>query len=1143
MMRALVSDEPKPPSAVDAPTIDATAVASLQAPPPTMDDTEVLDVAETERYRIEREIGRGGAGRVSEARDQRLRRQVAIKQLLRDDRSARGRFLREAFLTARLQHPAIVPVLDAGRTDEGDPFYAMPLVSGPSLAEVVSETVTISDRLALLSHVVTAVEAIAYAHSQNVVHRDIKPHNIVIGPFGETFVVDWGLAKDLASTETDTDSVSEGLPVAADATVVGAVLGTPAFMAPEQARAEATNPRADVYGLGALLYHVLAGAAPYRGDTAASVLAQLTAGPPAPLAERTRDVPSELIAIVDKAMARDPAGRYADAGELAVDLKRFQTGQLVGAHRYTTGALLRRWLRRNRTTVAVATVLLGILIVVGVVSVRNIVQARDEANAQRTVAETNSARADTALKVSDESRRKLLRRLIISSLETDPTEAMARLKQYAAEFKDWGRVRVLAAAADSRGVARHVWRTPGAADVRSVRFSNDGRSVVSAGLDGRILRWQLQTGAMSVVAKRTARIMELERTPEGLVSTDASGALLRIATGAPVKVALKHPKALRAVDVSVEHDLLATAGNDGRVSMMTLSTGAVVDSVGHHGWYVTDVDVAPDGKQVASASADNTVRVWDATTGKGQTIGELPNSVACVAYTADGSHLLAASIDGSVRVWRTGDWKLARSLFYASRWALCSTAPKGGDLTWALAGRVYTMSSPSAKPRVVLNAGARVTHLSYSPSGRLLVVGSGDGATFVLDRRTRGFRRLRGHLSSVWSADFSADERTLVTSSNDGTVRVWDVQSPDATIVWTHPGGLPLFQTAMSADASRLSFIGRDNKLRVWNRGAGTLITFPEPVVRSVGVFTPDSKSIVAMTRKGEVVSWNPDTQVTRRIKAHEAKPKLCNAVLCQARVSANGKLVASTYSTSYVSLWEPATGKHVRLPAAGQVRDLSFSPDSRHLLGAMPTGEAVVWDVTTGKSIVLPGVRGRPRVNARFVSASQVLTRDVDGSLRVWEPPWTRPKLLPYTASSARGIVTSSDGELVVVGDADGTVLVIKRRDWSVTKLRHSGDPVRFSEVIDGNRFLLSVGTTSPLRFWDIASGETLTLPYDETPVSNLFVAADGKTVATADDRGRVRLSTVRPPVAADALRRWLTNATTATIYDSRPVSNAPAP
>jgi serine/threonine protein kinase len=257
-------------------------------------------------------------------------------------------------------------VYDAGFWPTGEPYLVMKHVLGQSLEKVIAEAETFADRLALLPHVIAVADALAYAHDQGIIHRDLKPGNVIVGAFGETVVIDWGLAKDLRAADAADPDLVPSLPRPAPGTGIteaGSVLGTPPYMPPEQAAGEAVDARADVYALGAMLYHVLAGAPPHpdsqRGRTTAQ--APRDYQPPVPLARAEPNVPSDLAAIVSKAMAADRGARYLSAFELGEDLKRFQTGQLVAAHRYSVVGRVSRWIGRHPAVTVAALVAAAIL--------------------------------------------------------------------------------------------------------------------------------------------------------------------------------------------------------------------------------------------------------------------------------------------------------------------------------------------------------------------------------------------------------------------------------------------------------------------------------------------------------------------------------------------------------------------------------------------------------------------------------------------------------------------------------------------------------------------------------------------------------------------------------------------------------------
>jgi len=310
-------------------------------------------VRSPERFLVIGEHGRGGIGRVLRAHDRQLGRDVAVKELIDRRALAERRFLREARITARLEHPGIVPVYDVGFWPSGEPFYEMKLIDGESLRDLLGRARDLDERLVLIPNVLAVAEAIAFAHEKGVIHRDIKPSNVVVGRFGETVVIDWGLAKELAAPEQAPGSPppdAADKPDTENMTRVGSVMGTPAYMPPEQARGDAElGPTADVYALGALLYHLLTGSAPYaEGGSGSSVLDQVRAGAPPPVTDCEAGAPRELAAIVEKAMARTPSDRYGDASGFAADLLRFQQGQFVAAHHYNAVERLWRWVARHR---------------------------------------------------------------------------------------------------------------------------------------------------------------------------------------------------------------------------------------------------------------------------------------------------------------------------------------------------------------------------------------------------------------------------------------------------------------------------------------------------------------------------------------------------------------------------------------------------------------------------------------------------------------------------------------------------------------------------------------------------------------------------------------------------------------------------
>lgn len=363
------------------------------------------------RYRMRGVIGRGGMGAVLKVFDKELRRHLAMKILLGRnelkhlakrpdiDPKSLSRFLEEAQITSQLDHPGIVPVHEVGLDPAGRVFFTMKLVKGCTFADVIDRTrkgVGGWNLTRALGVVLKVCEAMVHAHKRGVIHRDLKPHNVMVGDLGEVFVMDWGLARVLGRPETRTrpraDSPEGGSPMPIQTerrgapkdpalsplvTIDGEQLGTPSYMSPEQAAGthERVSVRSDVYAVGAVLYHLVCGTMPYVDPgvrtSGYDVLGRVLKGPPKPIATFAPDLPSELQAICEKAMARDPAQRYASMLALAEDLRAYLEDRVVRA--YPVGALAeaRKWVRRNRPqAIAAAAVLLVLVAGFAIVALR-----------------------------------------------------------------------------------------------------------------------------------------------------------------------------------------------------------------------------------------------------------------------------------------------------------------------------------------------------------------------------------------------------------------------------------------------------------------------------------------------------------------------------------------------------------------------------------------------------------------------------------------------------------------------------------------------------------------------------------------------------------------------------------------------------
>ncbi len=443
-----------------------------------------LQYRDPARYEIVAEHGRGGLGRVFRARDKELGRDVALKELLSRGSTTELRFFREALITARLEHPGIVPVHEAGRWPDGTPFYAMKLVAGRPLKALIDECKTLEDRLALLPHVIAVADAIAYAHDRKIIHRDLKPSNIIVGDFGETVVIDWGLAKDISDQAPTDEPVEDGpyrtaAPTTDGVTVAGSIVGTPAYMSPEQARGEHVDERTDVYAIGAILHELCYGTTPRPWH-----------------AERSdRHVPPDLAIITRKALDGQ-ALRYRSAAELSSDLRAYDAGQRITARHYSIWNLLGLWSRRHRGV----TVTLGLAIVtgtiLGLVGVSEIVSQRNRATSALDAATRARSAAESSAKESRRERDRARIALAKSLLASDPSESAEVVDQFHPMTLVAAHVRSVAYA---NGIARTRWRL-GPSSIRRAAFDRASRTVTAAMSDSTLMELNVTNGRSRPIA-------------------------------------------------------------------------------------------------------------------------------------------------------------------------------------------------------------------------------------------------------------------------------------------------------------------------------------------------------------------------------------------------------------------------------------------------------------------------------------------------------------------------------------------------------------------------------------------------------------------------------------------------------------------
>jgi WD40 repeat protein len=850
-------------------------IASVDASEPVA-DTEPLPEVSRDAYVVERELARGGMGRILIARDRRLGRRVALKELLVVNPALAQRFAREVRVTARLQHPSIVPVYEAGRWPNGEPFYAMKLVTGRSLEKVVRERPELADRLRLVPNLVQLAEAMAYAHDNEVIHRDLKPANVLIGDYGETVVIDWGLAKRLDESDEESSTTPAG---STDLTVHGAVVGTPAYMPPEQARGEPVDARADVYALGALMWHVLAGRAPVSGTSMETILSRVREGvATTSLAATLPDVPAELATIVDHAMQADPAKRYPSARELAEDLRRFQGGRLVATHRYSSWELVKRWVRRHRAAVIATTALVVTASIIGVIAVRQV------------IGERNKATAASLAGFEEQGRREL-----IAGRPQHAASYLAAAYRGSHEPSDTLRM-MLAEAMRPFDLALATWKSD--RWIRALVWLDDDR-IAAADDDGSVVVWDTRANTHREIApadERARHPRQVVASDDGRVIAVLGDRALLIVGEKVSRIPLAHKSPIHHVAISPAGDVVAIAGRHGawtfhadgtqREQVSTASVTSLVfrgaklelgtDKVhtcGDRSW------VAEEGDLLFRVDASRRTKVgvgalqWVACARKRALGGHQEKLVvlddsgirvldaplmspalhAPGAIDHEGTLAAVGTPDGIVTVWSLESglvqWRIdahTRGVdtigFARTARRVATTGEDGFVRVWrvdperSLRAAEPVRGARASRNEVVLESGATlrghdelVSWIGVSDAGDFVTAGARDGRILRWDTRSGEIVQRWQQPSAVSSGALAGDRFAI--GGADGTVRIWG-ETKQLAVLGGHTTSV--WSVAWSPDRSRL-LTAADTALRMWSDSGELLQYLPceEPIERA----------------------------------------------------------------------------------------------------------------------------------------------------------------------------------------------------------------------------------------------------------------------------------------------------------------------
>ena len=931
----------------------------------------------TDRYDLGAELGRGAMGRVRAAQDRRLGREVAIKEL-RPGRDPR-RMAREARITALLEHPGIVPVYDAGELDDGRPFYAMRLVRGRPLSAVLAQTPATEDRLALLRRVLDATEAVAFAHSLGVVHRDLKPANIILGDFGETQVVDWGLARAEGQPEL-ARHLDEG--AGGDITQAGAVLGTPAYMSPEQAAGEAGDRRSDVWSLGALLFELVQGRPPYSGDTNAQILHQVrTLAPPT-----LRD-PPELGAIVGRALARDPDDRYPDAAALALDLSRFIDGRRVAAYAYSPWELAARLVRAWRVPLALGALALAAVGATALTGWSNTSAERDravdaEAAARRALGRADRqlqralvAQAEVAMERGHHAEAEVLAVHALGVAESPAARGvLAALGLRPRPSREVGRPQpaCITSAVDRAGALLLC------ADDRSVSLWEDGRrrwslgqraSAVDLSADGRTVLVG-HDGQVSQLSAADGSQLQTWR-PEGyrgwgLAQGDDPGHALTWSTTVPPRALAPGGTARTLAGCAGEQAAVSWWGTatlvlcrDGRL----LRDGATLLDDPRVGRVSAVAGPAGDGALWFGTLGGELVAV-DPATGRVRLSRPLDAGLVTAVTARDG--LVAVAVDqGDVLIIHaeTGV-ELARLPGVQAR-HIRFTGPR---TLRVLGAHTEDWSLPAQLAPVRLDSAGGITQVDLDPAGGRLLTAHGSG-------QVRLWRLADGAILSeetwpeggvVKSTAFDAGgRRVAATMVNHDAVRVIDLDTHSVS-EWP---GIPARRLGFLADGTLLT-LSYGQTLDRYDRDGGLRQT---PVGQSWDLgMTHDHRLAVLAGEQG--------VALVDAAGVHH----LTDDVPVAVDVARGGALVVAAERRSVQFL--DGEGRPLRsIPISGAVWDVALSPSGDRLAVGLGSGHTHVYDTADGRLLaVLPGHEGRVSA-VEFSDDGQVLVTGAwDGRARL---------------------------------------------------------------------------------------------------------------------------------------------------------------
>ncbi|MCC6486752.1 MAG: protein kinase, partial [Candidatus Hydrogenedentes bacterium] len=870
-----------------------------------------------------------------------------------------------------------------------------------------------------------------------------KPSNVMSGEFGETVVLDWGLAKIRGQEDahlSELEHTLRTLQLSADAksveTAEGQIMGTPVFMPPEQARGEidSITERSDVYSLGAVLYSILAGRFPYRGKSAADVLRQVLAQEPEPIESIEPHAPPELVAVCRRAMQRDPEKRYANGKELAEEVGRFLSGALVGAYEYSIGEHLSRFAKRHKTALGTAAACVAVLVGFAVFSFARIAQERDEAvqarNAeeeQRLVAvqakddeQTQRARAEKQLYLSNV----LLARYRIEERRFDL--ALQLLDAAPAAYRDWewdylsklghadswtfgGHTQIVEKVSVTADGARILTasddgsaRLLNAADGSEIKtLTGDGPSLVNAEInrggscalvqaaDDSVTLFDTESGA-TMARLESIHTAHLSASGEWFVTTAPDGQVQRWSEKGETQWSAAGPPGLNSAVLSPDDRFVAVGDTDTSVMLLDAGTGSVVKAANTPAGPVNRLVFNSTGQRLAVTHGGQ-VSVFSVPAMEiGLTLDTGSSDVTSAAFNEDATRIATGSDDGSAAVWdMTNGGMIARLNGHGD--AIVGMAFHSPEHTVITASLDYTLrvwnADTGIELRMLQGHSGPIRGMCFHENSDAVWTASGDHSVKRWDvalGAATGETVLRGHTEDLLSLEFGPDQRTLVSVSRDATARLWSL--PGIHEPWTVRGDNAAVSCAsLSPDGKRLATGAMDGTVTIWSVETREMLSKLSKHTGPVsGVwYNPIRAQLLSVSRDNTAVLWaiEDGTPVFQKEIAEGGRGL--------GAISPDGERIALPAAENSAVLLDTGTGDSSTILKGHTQRITSFvfSPDSTKLATTSLDGTARLWNVADGALLyTLEGQTNEVTCSAFTPDGTQIATGTLSGTAHVWD-------------------------------------------------------------------------------------------------------------------------------------------------------------